>query len=167
MYEILNKLRIVPPTRRIIGLKGCDFITNETIIEELNTLLRGTYMGIRSFEHYIQKVDDDHLKKNFQSMQQDIKLNAQKIAERIQNLGGVPADDEGLTGSMHSFMQKLMLPQDSRNILEDAIKGMDQYGVQYSEELVKGDLDPESKQIAEDVIDTSRRQVEQLRQLLH
>ena len=143
-------------------------MTNEEIvIEELNTLLRGTYMGIRSFEHYIQKVDDDELKKHFQSMQQDVKLNAQKIAERIQNLGGVPADDEGVSGSMHSFMHKVMVPDDTRKIMEDAIEGMDKYGVQYSEELVKGDLDPESKQIAEEVINTSRRHVEQLRQLLH
>jgi hypothetical protein len=46
-------------------------------------------MGIRSLEHYIQKVDDEDLKKNFQSMQQEVKLVAQKLAERIQNLGGI------------------------------------------------------------------------------
>jgi bacterioferritin len=142
-------------------------MTNETIIEELNTLLRGTYMGIRSLEHYIQKVDDDELKNNFQSMQQDIKQNAQKIAERIQNIGGVPADDEGVSGSMHSFMHKIMLSNDSKKIIEVALKGMDNYGVQYSEELVKGDLDQTSKQIVEEVIDTSRRHVEYLRHLLH
>jgi bacterioferritin len=142
-------------------------MTNETIIEELNTLLRGTYMGIRSLEHYIQEVENDELKNNFQSMQQDIKLNAQKIAERIQNLGGVPADDEGVSGSMHSFMHKIMLPNDSRKIIEDALKGVDNYGVQYSEELVKGDLDPTSKQIVEEVIDNNRRHVEHLRHLLH
>ncbi|WP_081954334.1 DUF2383 domain-containing protein [Neobacillus niacini] len=43
-------------------------------------------MGIRSFEHYIQKVDDDELKRRFQSMQQEVKLHAHKLAERIQNL---------------------------------------------------------------------------------
>ena len=139
----------------------------EVIIEELNTLLRGTYMGIRSFEHYIQKVDDEEMKKTFQSMQQDVKLNAQQIAERIQNLGGVPADDEGVSGSMHSFMHKVMLPDETNKIIKDALEGLDNYGVQYSEELVKGDLDPESKKIAEKVIDTSRRQVEELRHLLH
>ena len=142
-------------------------MTNKIVIEELNTLLRGTYMGIRSFEHYIQKLDDDEIKKHFQSMQQDTKQNAQKIAEQIQNLGGVPADDEGVSGSMHSFMHNIMLPDDTRKIIDDALKGMNKYGVQYSEELVKGDLDPESKLIAEEVIDTSRRHVEQLRQLIH
>ena len=51
-------------------------------------------------------------------------------------------------------------------IIEDAIKGFDKYGVQYSEELVRGDLDPESRKIAEDVINTSRKHAEQLKQLL-
>jgi bacterioferritin len=142
-------------------------MTNETVIEELNTVLRGSFMGVRSLEHYIQKVDDNELKKKFQSMQQDIKLNTQIIAERIQNLGGVPADDEGVTGSMHSFMHKITLPNDTEKIIEDALEGFDKYGVQYSEEVVKGDLDPESRQLIEDVIDTNRRHVEQLRQLLH
>ncbi|WP_419887885.1 DUF2383 domain-containing protein [Neobacillus niacini] len=142
-------------------------MTNETVIEELNTLLRGTYMGIRSFEHYIQKTENNELKSVFQSMQQEIKMNAQKLAERIQNLGGVPADDEGFSGSMHSFMHKAMLPEDTTEMIEDAVKGLDQYGVHYSEELVRGDLDPESRQLAEEVIDTSRRQVEQLKQILH
>jgi bacterioferritin len=138
-------------------------MTNDTVIEELNTLLRGTYMGIRSLEHYIQKVDDDDIKKIFQSMQKDTKLDAQKLAERIQNLGGVPADDEGFSGSMHSFMHKVMLSDDVNALLDDAIHGMEQYGVQYAEELVKGDLDPISQQLAEQVIDTNRRNAEILR----
>lgn len=148
-------------------MKGSvDLSSNEVIIEELNTLLRGTYMGIRSFEHYIQKVEDEELKRVFQFMQQDVKLNAQKLSERIQNLGGIPADGEGFSGSMHSFMHNAMLPNDSTEIIEDALKGLDQYGVQYSEELVRGDLDPKSRQIAEEVIDTSRKQIEKLRHYL-
>jgi len=142
-------------------------MNNGTVVEELNTLLRGNYMGIRSLEHYIQKVEDSELKRHFQQIQQEQKQNAQKIAERIQNLGGVPADDEGVSGSMHSFMHKLMLPNDQRKILEDAIEGMDKYGVHYSEELVKGDLDPASKQIVEEVINDNRRHAEHLRNLIH
>lgn len=136
------------------------------IIEELNTILRGSYMGIRSLEHYIQKMNDDALKKRFQRMQQEVKQDAQKIAERIQNLGGVPADSEGFSGSMHSYMHKAMVPDEPVSMIEEALKGMDNYGVEYSEEVVKGDLDPESKQIIKEVIDNNRRHVEQLRQLL-
>ncbi|MFS0861165.1 PA2169 family four-helix-bundle protein [Fredinandcohnia sp. 179-A 10B2 NHS] len=148
-------------------MKGRDQLNNGVVIEELNTLLRGTYMGIRSLEHYIQKVEDEGLKHTFQSMQQETKENAQKLAERIQNLGGVPADDEGFSGSMHSFMHKMMLSDNEEAILEDALKGFDKYGVEYSEELVKGDLDPESRRLAEEVIDTSRKHAEQIRLMLY
>jgi bacterioferritin len=137
------------------------------VIEELNALLRGTYMGIRSFEHYIQTVDDQNLKKQFQDMQKEVKHNATKLAERIQNLGGVPADSEGVSGAMHSYMHKVMLPDDKQAMIEDAIKGLENYGVQYSEELVRGDLDPESRKVAEEVIDSSRKQVKQLKEYLH
>ena len=137
------------------------------IIEELNTILRGSYMGVHSFEHYIQRLDDEELKRNFQVMQQDTKQSAQKIAERIQNLGGEPANSEGFSGAMHSYMHKLKISGDPEKILEDAIKGVNNYGVEYSEELVKGDLDLESKNIVEEVIDTNRRHVEQLKKLLH
>ncbi|WP_428908355.1 DUF2383 domain-containing protein [Niallia sp. Krafla_26] len=142
-------------------------MNNNVVIEELNTLLRGTFMGIRSLEHYIQKVDDSDLKKTFQSMQQDQKLNAGILAERIQNLGGVPADDEGVSGSMHSFMHKMMLDDNREEILEDALNGFEQYGIQYSEKLVRGDLDPESMKVAEDIINTSRRHADELKRLLH
>ncbi|WP_066383212.1 DUF892 family protein [Neobacillus mesonae] len=139
----------------------------EIVVEELNTLLRGTYMGIHAFEHHIQRLEDPQLKQRFQSMQQEAKQNAQKLAERIQNLNGVPADSEGVSGKMHSLMHKVMLPNDTTEIIKDALKGVDQYGVEYSEELVRGDLDSESKKIAEEVINTSRRQAIELRKLLH
>ncbi|MED1467594.1 DUF2383 domain-containing protein [Bacillus salipaludis] len=140
---------------------------NKTVIEELNTLLRGTYMGIHGFEQYIQKLNNHDVKRNFQQIQQEQKQNAQKIAERIQNLGGVPADDEGISGSMISFIHKFMITDNERRIIEEAIEGLDKYGVHYSAELVKGDLDPSSKQIADETINDSRRHAEQLRHLLH
>lgn len=139
---------------------------NEVVIEELNTLLRGQYMGIRSFEHYIQNVPDEGIKAQFQQMQKELKHNAEKVAERIQNLGGIPADDEGLSGSMHSFMHKFMIPDNTQGIIQDAIKGEDLYGVQYSEELVRGDLDSESMRIVEEVLQVNRKHVDQLNGML-
>ncbi len=124
-------------------------------------------MGIRAFEHHIQNLNDPALKQRFQAMQQETKQNAQIIAKRIQNLNGVPADNEGLSGRIHSSMHKMMLSDDPEDIMEDAIKGLDKYGVEYSEELVKGDLDPESRKIAEEVIDTSRRHAEEIKTLLN
>ncbi|MEH7381449.1 DUF2383 domain-containing protein [Bacillus sp. JJ1533] len=138
----------------------------EIVVEELNTLLRGTYMGIRAFEHHIQNLDEPELKQTFQTIQQEAKMNAQKLAERIQNLHGVPAESEGFSGKIHSTMHKMMLSDETEKIMKDALKGLEKYGVEYSEELVKGDLDPESKKVAEEVIDTSRRHAEVIRNIL-
>ncbi|MEH7385124.1 DUF2383 domain-containing protein [Bacillus sp. JJ1521] len=139
----------------------------EIVVEELNTLLRGTFMGIRAFEHHIQKLEDVEVKQKFQAMQQEVKGNAQKLAERIQELDGIPADSEGVSGKMHSFMHKVMLSNDNEEIMKDALMGMEKYGVEFSEEIVKGDLDPKSKKIAEDVIDTSRKHANEIRKLMH
>ncbi|MCZ0701632.1 bacterioferritin [Natronobacillus azotifigens] len=135
------------------------------VVEELNTLLRGTYMGIRTLEHYIQKTDNQQLKQQFQRMQQEEKQNANKLAERIQNLNGAPADSEGFTGAIHSYMHKWTTPKESKEMIEQAIKGMDNYGVAYAEEVVKGDIDPESKRIVEEVINTNRNHADQLKQI--
>ncbi|MBM7661140.1 bacterioferritin [Bacillus mesophilus] len=139
----------------------------DNVIEELNTLLRGTYMGVRALEHHIQRLEDIELKQKFQSMQQEVKLDAQKLASRIQDLEGVPADSEGVSGRLNSFMHNVMLSENTQDIIEDAFKGMDTYGVHYSEEIAKGDLDEESRRIVEEVINNNRRHAEELRQLLH
>ncbi|MBU8918939.1 PA2169 family four-helix-bundle protein [Bacillus sp. FJAT-29953] len=139
----------------------------EVVIEELNTLLRGTYMGIHAFEHHIQKLEETAIKQKFQSLQQEAKQSAKVLAERIQNLHGVPADSEGVSGKLKTYMHKMMVPNETEGIIQDALKGMEQYGVEYSEELVKGDLDPESKRIVEEVINTNRRIAQELRELLH
>lgn len=123
-------------------------------------------MGVRGFEHYIQEAENAQLKENFQTMQQQLKQNASRVAERIQDLGGLPADDEGVSGSFHSFMHKVMLPNDSKKIIEDAIAGIQKYGLQYSEKLVRGDLDATSKKLVEEIFDTNRRHVDKLRLLL-
>ena len=47
-------------------------------------------MGIHGYEQHIEKLMDPHIKKEFQNIQQDHKLHAMKVAERIQNLGGTP-----------------------------------------------------------------------------
>ncbi|MEK3990486.1 hypothetical protein [Robertmurraya sp. FSL R5-0851] len=67
---------------------------------------------------------------------------------------------------MQGYLHRMMLSEDPKDILEDALKGVDDYGVHYSEELVRGDLDSESRQIVEEVIDTNRRHADFLRQLL-
>ncbi|UII54324.1 ferritin-like domain-containing protein [Cytobacillus spongiae] len=138
----------------------------ETVIKELNAFLKGQYMGIHAYEHYIQSVDDFYIKKELQRIQQEHKLHAMQVAERIQNLGGTPVDDEGMIGSFQNYIGKLTAPTELDEQLKTILKGEDVYGIQLSEEIVKGDLDPQSMQLIERILDQDRQHVDTLKKLL-
>ncbi|WP_316571637.1 ferritin-like domain-containing protein [Neobacillus sp. YIM B06451] len=139
----------------------------ETVINELNAFLKGQYMGIRAYEHLIERLEDPEIKKLFQSFQQDHRLHAAIVAERIQDLGGVPENNEGLAGKIQGFMSEMMMPKDTEGIVKLALKGEDVYGIKLSEEIVKGDLDPESRKMVEGILDTDRKHAAILDTLVH
>ena len=137
------------------------------VINTLNTFLKGQYMGIHAYEHHIQKLTDPSIKREFQKIQQDHKNHALKVAERIQNLGGKPVDDEGVIGSVQGFISQFNIPDSSSGIIESALKGENDYGIQISEKIVRGDLDPESYQLIENILNKDREHVNFLNRLLH
>lgn len=142
-------------------------ILMKAVVNELNAFLKGQYMGIHAYEHLIQHMEDKEIKKAFQKIQQDHKQHAMQVAERIQNLGGHPVDDEGIIGSMQGFISELMMSKDDTSLIKHALKGEDYYGIQVSEEIVKGDLDKESKMLIEEILDKDRTHVNQLKGFLH
>lgn len=140
---------------------------NEVVVSELNAFLKGRYMGIRAYEHFIEKLDDPQIKGAFQIIQQDHKLHAILIAEQIQNLGGVPVDDEGFVGSIVDFFNQFTTPNSTEKIVKMALKGEAEYGIQLSEEIVRGDLDPESNKLVHDILEHDRKHVVTLKNLVH
>lgn len=138
---------------------------NETI-KELNEFLKGQYMGIHSYEHYIQKLTDPLLINQFQKIQQDHKHHAMIVAERIQNLGGKPVDNEGMIGSFQRFISQLNLPDTTEGLIKGAMKG-EGMGITASEKIVRGDLDEESRRMVEDILDKDREHLQLLQGYLH
>ncbi|MFJ8219719.1 DUF2383 domain-containing protein [Bacillus cereus] len=139
----------------------------QSVVDTLNAFLKGQYMGIHSYEHYIEKLKDPEIKKEFQRIQQDHKQHALKVAERIQNLGGVPVDNEGMIGSVQGWISQFTVPDTTEGIVSSALKGESYYGVQISEKIVQGDLDTESHILIHDILDTDREHVNVLKQLRH
>lgn len=136
-------------------------------IKELNTFLKGQYMGIHAYEEYYQKIKCPELKANFQEIQQDHKQHAIAVAKRIQDLGGHPVDGPGIAGTMSEIMTRVKgLPDSDKEIVELAIKGEDDYGIQMSEKLVRGDLDKESMDLVHKILDEDRIHVSTLRKKL-
>lgn len=139
----------------------------QSVVNTLNAFLKGQYMGIHAYEHYIENLKDPEIKKEFQRIQQDHKQHALKVAERIQNLGGVPVNNEGIVGSVQGLISQFTVPNTTEGIINSALKGEDYYGIKISEEIVQGDLDPESRKLIHDILDKDREHVNVLKQLTH
>lgn len=139
---------------------------NEVVIKELNAFLKGEYMAIHSYEHYIQKATDPNLKSELQRIQQEHKEHAATTAERIQNLGGKAVDDNGMMLSIREGMLKLKgIPETTEDIIKSAIDGQEK-GIIMTEKIVRGDLDEESRKIVEANLNEDREHIDQLNKLL-
>lgn len=140
---------------------------NNTSINELNTLLKGEHMAIDGYEKYIQNVDDVNIKNQLQKIQQDHKQHAIKIAERIQNLGGKPVDGTSIMGKMAQIATNIKEIGKKNNIeiLKEAYNGEDN-GIKMGDEVVKGDLDQESRNLVNDILNDDRNHLNVISNLM-
>jgi bacterioferritin len=137
------------------------------VTRELNTFLKGNYMAIHAYENYIHNVKNTKLKQVLQEIQQNHKLHAALVAERIQNLDGIPVDDVGMMGNAAKLMNKIKAPaKDSDVILKDALVG-EHRGIEKSKELLNGDLDPESLALVESILAVDEQHVDLLDKFVH
>ncbi|CAG9621597.1 ferritin-like domain-containing protein [Sutcliffiella rhizosphaerae] len=132
-------------------------------IKELNAFLEGEFMGIHAYEHYIQNTEENTLKKDLQAIQQNHKMHAIFVAERIQDLGGTAVDDVGLIGAFQERLQQVKgYPKDSNSIVEGAIHG-EEFGSEMMAEFVKGDLDQESRNIVQSILKEHKQHIDMLK----
>ncbi|ARK29574.1 DUF2383 domain-containing protein [Halalkalibacter krulwichiae] len=140
---------------------------NTKTIKELNQFLEGNFMAIHAYENYIEHIDNAMMKQTLQQLQQEHKQHAMLVAERIQNLGGVPVDDVGLRGNIAEIFIKLKgTTYDPIAIIKDAKVG-EQRGIDKSKQILEGDLDKESLDLVQDILNKDTEHIERLDQLLH
>lgn len=141
-------------------------MVEENVTKELNGYLRGEYMAIHAFEHYIYHTKDVRIKTILQRMQQEHKEHAAKVADRIQNLGEKAVMDNGVKLSVMETMMKIKAnPQTTEEILQGVIEGQTK-GIQATEDLVRGDLDDVSLQLVKENLSQDRDHIDQLQRLL-
>lgn len=137
------------------------------ITEELNNFLKGNLMAIHAYDHYIHRIKDQELKQTFQQIQQNHKHHASLIAERIQNLGGIPADDVGMMGNAAELMNNIKVKsKDSDSILKDALLG-EQRGIEKSKQILNDDLDHESLELVKNILAIDEQHVDLLDEFIH
>lgn len=121
-------------------------------VNELNTVLKGEYMAVDSYERFIKAADDDNIRNEFKNIQQDHRQHIGQLSERIAVLGGHPENGTGIAGVFSNTKLAIQtMRADSEDILKKAYDGEDQ-GIAAVEEIIKGDLDDESRQLVDGIL---------------
>ncbi|WP_062108831.1 DUF2383 domain-containing protein [Bacillus niameyensis] len=138
----------------------------KSVVDELNQFLEGNLMAVHAYEDYIEHMQDPGIKQILQGLQQRHKQHATQVAERIQNLGGVPVNDVGMKAKMVEFMKNFKgTALGTEEILKDAAAG-EQRGIEASKTILQNDLDPESLQLVKNILSHDEKHIEQLHTLI-
>lgn len=126
---------------------------DKTIVaNELNTLLKGEQMAVEAYEKFISAVDNEKIRESFQQIQINHKEHAGHLSERIQNLGGVPDSNTGISGVFSNMKLGMQTNgKSSYDVLMMAYDGEDK-GIAAAEEIIRGDLDDTSLVLAKDIL---------------
>ena len=58
-----------------------------TVVNELNTILKGEHMAVESYDRFIHMIEDDRVKEEFQKILDDHKKHVRLLEKRIKELG--------------------------------------------------------------------------------
>ncbi|WP_051624329.1 DUF2383 domain-containing protein [Clostridium akagii] len=132
----------------------------KTSISELNTILKGEYMAIDSYEKYIDNISDANAKSELQKIQKEHKTQAISLAERVQNLGGIPTKNIGVIGKVAETISDIADITKSKpsSYIKKALNGENQ-GIKLVDEMIKGDLDNDSKNLVNSMLNQDKSHV--------
>ena len=124
-----------------------------TVVNELNTVLKGTLMAVESYDKYIKELEDKKIKDELKKIQGDHKEHADLLESRIKELGGKPNEKLGVAGAMASakIAMQNMVKAKTIDILKRAYDGEDK-GISMVEEIINGDLDDKSMKLISDIL---------------
>lgn len=135
-------------------------------IKELNTALKGEHMAIESFDHYIKDAKDADTKKKLMELQQEHQFHAIQLSERIQQLGGNPANTSGVAGAI-AEVKHMVTPNKyiNNSIIQSAVQG-EEIGIQAYGEIMHNLSDASNQKLVEEMLIENVRIVEKLNQLI-
>lgn len=136
-------------------------------IKQLNTALKGEYMAIDGFDHYIQDTDDQDLKKKLMKMQQQHRFHTIQLSERIQQLGGDPINSSGVLGAITETWYKVSQKKYvDGSIVKSALEG-EKMGLESYGEIYENLSDPANKMLAKEMMTDCVKIVEELNKMLN
>ncbi|MEG0519887.1 MAG: DUF2383 domain-containing protein [Erysipelotrichaceae bacterium] len=96
------------------------------LIEEINQLLKGTFMGIFMFNNLVEKLKSDELKKMYNEIIIIFKNHEIGLTRQIKELNGIPVNSAGFKGTIVDMMEmaKNLLIINDMQVLEEGIKSI-------------------------------------------
>ncbi|MEG0330127.1 MAG: DUF2383 domain-containing protein [Longicatena sp.] len=100
---------------------------SDSIVEELNQLLKGTHMGAYIFEDLRGKLKGKELIDVFNQMIENLHQHEEALCALVISEGGEASDSAGLKGSIADMMASLknMSLTSDKEVLKEAIKSME------------------------------------------
>lgn len=137
------------------------------VFEELNSVLKGEQMAVEAYDRFIREVNDISLKKEFEKIQTDHKRHVDELGKHIKANGGQPKYSTGFSGTMASAMSTIKNIGDNEpiDILKQAYDGEDK-GIWMAEELIKGDLDENSRELVKGMLSKDHEHLKTMANLI-
>ncbi|WP_408956555.1 DUF2383 domain-containing protein [Natroniella sp. ANB-PHB2] len=129
-------------------------IDNNQSIDKLNELLKGEKMAANIYEETNNLQKDSQVEKMLKSFAQDHQRHTQQLEERIEQLGGDPNENIGMSGAMANMMAKLNAIRGPKHLLNQVYKG-EAMGVKAYEKRIN-DLDPISQEIVQGLMEEDK-----------
>lgn len=122
--------------------------------KDLNALLKGEQMAVESYEKFINAAGNEAVRNGLRDIQKGHRQNAEELAGRIQDLGGRPDYNTGISGVIVNARLAMETKDmnDSIELLKRAYDGEDR-GIAAAEEVMAGGLDEESRRLVVHMLD--------------
>lgn len=134
-------------------------------IKTLNKLLKGEHMAIGAYESVLPSLEP-YTRQEINSILNDHKRHAMELTDRITSLGGLPDEATGIPGFMSRTKLKAeSVVRDEKSILQKLYDGEDQ-GIAAVEEVIRGNLDADSHELAKKILRTDHDHLKKLQQLI-
>lgn len=120
-------------------------------IKELNDFLKGEYMAINKYDHYIKNVNSADIKSELQHIQNQHKQQANEISKRVQQLGGNPVNSSGMQGFISDAVANIIRKKDTEKILKEAIDG-EEMGINEGNDILLNITHGDSKKTIKNIL---------------
>ena len=116
-------------------------------IDRLNGFLRGEISAVETYNQVMDRAECDSMKKTLAICQVDHAKRVQLLKNRIEELGGVPAEDSGIWGAVARLLEGGAAVFGQKAAIDMLEEGED-HGIEtYRSEMFK--LDPENLRLVE------------------